>query len=256
MRYRSANFHKKAVALVALALVPLFAPTMSDSAGQVPSDLLGVWSNSDKTCKLDASPDEAFIYTITPKYISYYEIDCLIQDVNPTGDKAQINLDCFKGGGIRYFDKLTVQRLPSRKLSLRFSSQRDPDVVRLCTKEIPKPAPNIGTKITRWTHNGSIVSFQEDGGTLEIDYEVPRPSVVAVGVRPGTMLFLGTRTAQQIEGKAYIFNRRCGPLGYEVHGEVLDAGKLVMLTGLAPKVSAQCAVVGRIPDTLRFEQLP
>src|SRR5262245_32099107 len=113
----------------------------------------------------------------------------------------------------------------------------------------------MGTKITRWTHNGSIVSFQEDGDTLEIDYEVPRPSVMAAGVRPGTMLFLGTRTAQQIEGKAYIFNRRCGPLEYEVHGEVLGAGKLVMLTGLAPKVNEQCAIVGRTPDTLRFERV-
>jgi len=68
------------------------------------------------------------------------------------------------------------------------------------------------------------------------------------------MLFLG-RTGETIEGKAWIFNRRCGPLGYEVHGEMLDGGNLVLLAGLAPKVDSKCETVGKISDTLRFERI-
>jgi hypothetical protein len=67
----------------------------------------------------------------------------------------------------------------------------------------PQP-PN--RKVTKWLHNVSIVSLSEAGESVEINYESPRPGMIAVGVRPGTMLFHGTRTGAQIEGKAYIFH--------------------------------------------------
>jgi hypothetical protein len=110
---------RRSVILNTVASVLLFAFATSSLAAEVPGDLLGTWS-SDSVCNLNANPSEAFIYTFGPKYISYYEIECLIQDVKPGLDKVDFNLDCFKGGGFRYFDKLRIQRPSSDKLSLTF----------------------------------------------------------------------------------------------------------------------------------------
>jgi hypothetical protein len=264
---RSAILHTIASALL-LTLVT------SSLAAEVPKDLLGTWS-TDSSCKL-ASPGEATTYTFTRKYISYYEIDCLIQDVKPRPGEVDFNLDCFKGGGFRYFDKLRVHPLSPDKLSLTFPDQSVPaghpwprsfpyiqfpaqgnsDLLYRCSHEVPEPERPSGVKVTKWTHNGSVVSFNEaDNKTLEIDYETPRPGMLAVGAREGTMLFLGTRTEAQIEGKAYIFHHQCGPLGYEVHGEMLDGGNVALLTGLAPKVNSKCETIGKVADTLRFERM-
>jgi hypothetical protein len=252
MKTHSGDFQRRSPHIIASALLITLAT--SSSAAEVPNDLLGTWS-TDSVCKLDVSPDEAFIYTITPKYVSYYEIECLIQDVTPRPDNADFNLDCFKGGGYRYFDKLRVQRLSRDKLSLTFSKQGGSGMVFRCSHEVPEWKRATGEKVTTWTHNGSVVTFNEAGGTLEIDYEAPRPGMMAVGARQGTMLFLGTRTGAQIEGKAYIFHPRCGPHEYEVRGEMLDGGNVALLTGLAPKVNSKCESIGKIPDTLRFERV-
>jgi hypothetical protein len=104
-------------------------------------------------------------------------------------------------------------------------------------------------------HNGSTVSFTEESGNLEIDYEKPRPGLLPVGVREGTMLFYGSRNEDVIEGKAYIFNARCGPLRYEVRGTISDTDKVAVLSGLAPRVNAKCDQVGEFVDSLRFERL-
>jgi hypothetical protein len=199
------------VILHTVASVLLFAFATSSLAAEVPGDLLGTWS-TDSVCNLNASPNEVFIYTFGPKYISYYEIECLIQDVKPGLDKVDFNLDCFKGGGFRYFDKLRIQRPSSDKLSLtfKFPSQGDSQLVYRCSHEVPEVERRTGEKITRWMHNNSLVTLNEADHTLEIDYETPRPGMMAVGVRQGTMLFFGTRTGAEIEGIAYISTTTVG----------------------------------------------
>jgi hypothetical protein len=224
------------------------------SIAQVPTEILGTWSNSDKTCALDASPDEAFIYTITPKYFSYYEIECLIQDASSNADRIDLNLDCFKGGGIRYFDKIRIDRQSASKLRLNFKEGAS-EVIRRCAEKPIQETPRSKGQKSQWMHNGSIVSFEETDGNLEIDYLKPRPQLIPLGVREETMLFYGTRTGTSVEGKAYIFNQRCGPLSYEVRGEIFNNGGIVVLKGFAPKVDSKCEIIGKVPDRLQFQRI-
>jgi len=77
----------------------------------------------------------------------------------------------------------------------------------------------------------------------------------AVGVRDGTLLFSGQKNGDSIEGQAYIFSLKCGPLKYEVKGEMSEGGRRIVLLGFAPKVNAKCEFVDKLPDTLRFDRM-
>jgi hypothetical protein len=110
--------------------------------------------------------------------------------------------------------------------------------------------------ITQWTHNGSVMTFEDASSSLEIDYLEPRDAMMSVGVRTGTMLFLGTKDGDKIEGSAWMFHPLCGPLRYEVEGQYFNNGSRVVLTGLSPRVSSNCELIGQVPDVLRFERIP
>jgi hypothetical protein len=202
---------------------------------------------------------------ITPKYVLFYEIECLIQDVFNRGDGMDLNIDCLKGGGARWFEKLEVRRLAANRLSLRFTSRvgknvvnenSDQETVYRCPDEKVTESPQQQNKISQWMHNGSSMSFVESNGSLEIDYLKPRIKLMAVGVRTETMLFLGTKDGDKIEGRAYIFNQRCGPLQYEVQGQSVNNGHRVVLSGLSPQVDAKCEEVRQVPDVLIFDLMP
>ena len=239
---------------VSLSLVANPNSARLENLSQLPKDMVGDWSNSDKTCSSEAGPDEAIIYSITPKYVSYYEIECLIQDASSADDQVNLNLDCFKGGGIRYFDKLRIQKQSTDRLLLTFGKQGHTEMIRRCSSQPTQAVQRSATKKSQWLHNGSVVSFEELDGHLEIYYVKPRPGLAAVGVREETMLFLGTRSRNSIEGTAYSFNSRCGPLAYEVRGEVLNSGRSVLLTGLVPsRVTQNCDVADKKTEQLRFE---
>lgn len=104
----------------------------------------------------------------------------------------------------------------------------------------------------RWVHNGSIVKLVAQGGKREFYYEVPREGLTKVGVTPGTLLFSGQRSGKSYSGTAYIFNKRCGPVAYQVSGKVSDDDRQVTMEGQAPSVGADCQVVSTKPDTLIF----
>ena len=70
---------------------------------------------------------------------------------------------------------------------------------------------------TLWDHNGSIVYLIANGSSREFYYQKPRPGMLDVGARPGSLLFRGQLNGQ-ISGTAYFFNLHCGPIPFEVKG--------------------------------------
>jgi hypothetical protein len=74
-----------------------------------------------KTCNIpvDSSPDPGMLYEFTPTYVFFYEIECLIQDVIRHPQGFDLNVDCLKGGGARWFEKMVIRRIDSKRVSLR-----------------------------------------------------------------------------------------------------------------------------------------
>jgi Trypsin len=104
-----------------------------------------------------------------------------------------------------------------------------------------------------WTHNGSIVRLSASGTKRDFYYVAPRQGLLDVGVRSGTLLFSGRRSGNSYSGTAYIFNNRCGPIGYAVTGDVGSDDKSVTLHGQVPRLDAGCHVVSTKDDTLVFQ---
>jgi hypothetical protein len=104
----------------------------------------------------------------------------------------------------------------------------------------------------RWMHNGSVVKLVAEGAKREFYYETPREGLTKAGVTSGALLFSGQRSGKTYSGTAYIFNKRCGPIAYQVSGNVSDDDRQVTMEGQAPRVGANCQVVTTKPDTLIF----
>jgi hypothetical protein len=104
----------------------------------------------------------------------------------------------------------------------------------------------------RWMHNGSVVKLVAQGAKREFYYETPREGLTKVGVAPGMLLFSGRRSGKSYSGTAYIFNKRCGPVAYQVSGVVSDDDRQVTMEGQAPSMGDNCKIVSTKPDTLIF----
>ena len=105
-----------------------------------------------------------------------------------------------------------------------------------------------------WDHNGSFVILRANPNDpkREFYYENPRKSLLPLGVKKGTLLFSGKRKGNEYLGTAYVFNKQCGALLYQVHGPVSQDQRLVTLYGQAPRVDSNCRVIGFFDDTLIF----
>ena len=84
-------------------------------------------------------------------------------------------------------------------------------------------------------------------------YETPRPGMVEVGVKPGTLLFVGKRVGMTYAGLAYRFWRACRQEGYRVRGSVSADERHVTMRGRAPIKNANCDIVGYDNDVLQFD---
>jgi hypothetical protein len=91
------------------------------------------------------------------------------------------------------------------------------------------------------------------GGRREIRYEVPRDGLRAYGVAPGVVLFSGEKIGNTYRGRAVVFTKDCGKLGYDVDGVVSRNEHRIELTGYAPRVNRRCQKVGERRDHLVFE---
>lgn len=117
------------------------------------------------------------------------------------------------------------------------------------------PAPATGgTKV--WMHNGSVMRLEANGDEREFFYDEPRAGIRKQGVRPGTLLFKGTRDGSTYSGTAYIFKTGCDPEGYEVEGDVSGDDYTVTMVGKAPRLDKDCEINGTKDDTLVFTYVP
>lgn len=101
-----------------------------------------------------------------------------------------------------------------------------------------------------WDHNGSVMRLKEQGGQVEIFYEVPRAGMVEQGVRRGQLFFNGRRDGSKVIGIARAFLRRCpAPMEYAIRG-TMDANRMIVLKGRRP-VFKDC----RPQKTLKDDEL-
>jgi hypothetical protein len=108
---------------------------------------------------------------------------------------------------------------------------------------------------TTWDHNGSVMFLVENGSSREFHYQKPRPGMLEVGARPGSLLFRGQVDDGQYVGTAYIFNPHCGAIAFQVKGPILDNDERIMLTGQAPQVGRNCRTYGSYTNSLEFRRL-
>ena len=107
---------------------------------------------------------------------------------------------------------------------------------------------------TLWDHNGSIVYLVANGSSREFYYQKPRPGMLDVGARPGSLLFRGQLNSGQISGTAYFFNLHCGSIPFEVKGASLENEERIVLTGQAPRVGQNCRTYGSYTSNLEFRR--
>jgi hypothetical protein len=119
----------------------------------------------------------------------------------------------------------------------------------------PEPAggsPSIPGR-SYWTHNGSSLYLVANGKSRELYYDKPKPGMLAAGARPGSLLFSGTYANGRYSGTAYIFNKRCGTVAYDVAGPVSSDFTSVTMEGDAPSgLDSDCNPTRHVADTLQF----
>jgi hypothetical protein len=115
----------------------------------------------------------------------------------------------------------------------------------------PTPTPAAPGR-SYWSHNQSTIYLVANGASRELYYDKPRPGMVAVGARPGSLLFSGTYANGNYSGTAFIFSKRCGTLPYQVSGPVTNNYELITLHGQRPNADANCNITRYSPDTLEF----
>jgi len=111
------------------------------------------------------------------------------------------------------------------------------------------PEPSI------WDHNGSVMYLVANGSSREFYYQKPRPGMLEVGARPGSLLLRGEIDNGQFSGTAYIFNPHCGQIPFQVKGPVLDNDERITLTGQAPRVGRNCRTYESYTSNLEFRRL-
>ena len=115
--------------------------------------------------------------------------------------------------------------------------------------------PDASADRTIWDHNGSVMYLVVNGSSREFYYEKPRPGMLEVGAKPGSLLFRGEVNNGQYSGTSYFFNRRCGPIPFQVKGAILDNDQLIVLTGQAPRVGRNCKTYALYTTNLEFRLL-
>ena len=129
-------------------------------------------------------------------------------------------------------------------------------IVALATPAVGQIQPDVQFAL----HNGSVMAVLSDGaGGVRIEYAEPKPSLLQIGVRQGTLLFDGHWQGDALFGRARVYNLVCGPVPYEVQGGVVDAGGTLVLRGPQMRVNQFCQpyyLEWTANSVLVFTQLP
>jgi hypothetical protein len=103
--------------------------------------------------------------------------------------------------------------------------------------------PTMHKGMDPYMHNGSDMIIETRGDSIHIRYEKPRAGLASVGAKPGTLLFTGRRTGDNVEGTAFVFKANCPPAAYSVRGK-FNARFNLTLEGSAPHWDPNsCAIV-------------
>lgn len=95
-----------------------------------------------------------------------------------------------------------------------------------------------------YDHNGSLMRLDDNGGSVTIRYQNPKPSLRKHGVHRGTVLFRGRFEGRGLAGVAYVFRQGCEPAAYNVSGPASGGGR-IYLAGAAPiRQKGSCRVTG------------
>lgn len=226
-------------------------PTASPArTAQVPNDYIGDWTSKRGDCQQDM-PNGVEVLSISERSIGWWEIGCEILSSRSMGDALRLTVNCIKGGGIAGAGTIELRLRPLAELVLS-------------TKDLGFQSPGSSSYYScaadrpqdeMWIHNGSLMTVKELGNNLEIRYASPRPGIAEVGVRPGDLLFSGRIISSHVEGTAFIFSKRCGPLSYRVSGTGSVLKGEILLEGEAPIPSPTCTDLHKSKiDMLRFSR--
>jgi hypothetical protein len=129
------------------------------------------------------------------------------------------------------------------------------DGIKSCCTSANAQTQTTSLEPTIWDHNGSVMYLAESGSSREFHYQKPRPGMLEVGARPGSLLFRGQVNNGQYSGTAYLFNPHCGAIPYQVKGPALDNDERIVLTGQMPQVGRNCRTYGSYTSNLEFRRL-
>jgi hypothetical protein len=121
----------------------------------------------------------------------------------------------------------------------------------------PQLAPAVTEKgnVRRWSYNGSVFEMISNGVGRKFVYAEVRDGLREVGVVGGSVAFEGVQTGEALQGKAYVYSARCGPIAYPASGRITVDQKRATVNGKAPYVDAQCARVSSHDSTMDFQAL-
>jgi len=119
----------------------------------------------------------------------------------------------------------------------------------------PKPPVDEPTKKAEgfWRLNKSVMYLVSEGNKRRFYYDEPRPTMKELGVSKGTLFFDGNLQGSTIVGTAYVFSKRCGPLGYSVTGEISEDQRAMTAFGKSPLVDANCQIATYRDSVIELE---
>lgn len=100
----------------------------------------------------------------------------------------------------------------------------------------PMPPDALGLV---WHNDSVMLVRQPQPRKVIIEYWEPKSELLAIGVRPGTLLFDGWWHGPMLRGDARVFNLVCGAVPYKVSGQFESPGLLV-LRGPQMRVDTFC----------------
>lgn len=93
-----------------------------------------------------------------------------------------------------------------------------------------------------YEHNGSVINWFVVNDEATATYATPKPSLLASGIKEGSVVFNGFEEGNRISGTAYTYRKGCAPAPYEVVGYF--SGNNIVLSGPSPVQSKNgCDVI-------------
>jgi hypothetical protein len=123
----------------------------------------------------------------------------------------------------------------------------------LVVAAVVEPARSEANKTRYWYYNDSMFDMRVIGKTTQFVFTRVRQGLSDIGVKEGAVIFEGRREGQVLQGKAFVFSKSCGAVGYPASGTISPDGRRAEIRGDAPYVDAKCARVSSRPSEMAFQ---